>query len=273
MNIHEYQAKALLHAYGAPTSPGHVAATPEEAVAAAKKLRGQSFVVKAQIHAGGRGKGGGIKLVNDLETLRGEAERMLGKPLVTPQTGPKGRPVRQVYVVEHATIARELYLSMLVDRDSGRIAFIASTEGGMDIEKVAHDTPEKIHTITIDPDRLLAVVAEVAREARPNLAPHATLDSSLEKELGLDSLARVELVLRLEKEFGVALPDALLDSVFGSMVSHREERSQVPHLGLGLYIVKSLVHLMRGEVRVTSRPGAGTCFTVRLPLSLTPANA
>lgn len=151
MNIHEYQAKALLHAYGAPVSVGHVAATPEEAVAAAQKLKGQSFVVKAQIHAGGRGKGGGIKLVKDLETLRGETERMLGKPLVTPQTGPKGRPVRQVYIVEDASIARELYLSMLVDRDSGRIAFIASTEGGVNIEEVAAKTPEKITTLSVDP--------------------------------------------------------------------------------------------------------------------------
>ena len=151
MNIHEYQAKALLHAYGAPVAAGHVAATPEEAVEAARKLRGETFVVKAQIHAGGRGKGGGIKLVRELEELRGEAERMLGKPLVTPQTGPKGRPVRKVYVVEDTSIARELYLSLLVDRDSGRVAFIASTEGGMNIEEVAAATPEKITTLTVDP--------------------------------------------------------------------------------------------------------------------------
>src|SRR5688572_14425228 len=98
MNIHEYQAKALLQAYGAPVSTGHVATTPDEAVEAARKLKGERFVVKAQIHAGGRGKGGGIKLVKELTELRGEAERMLGKPLITPQTGPKGRPVRQVYV-------------------------------------------------------------------------------------------------------------------------------------------------------------------------------
>ncbi len=151
MNIHEYQAKALLHAYGAPVSTGHVATTPDEAVEAARKLKGESFVVKAQIHAGGRGKGGGIKLVKDLAELRGEAERMLGKSLVTPQTGPKGRPVRQVYVVEDASIARELYLSLLVDRDSGRVAFIASTEGGVNIEEVAAKTPEKITTLTVDP--------------------------------------------------------------------------------------------------------------------------
>jgi succinyl-CoA synthetase beta subunit len=151
MNIHEYQAKALLHAYGAPISSGHVATTPEEAVEAARKLTGGSFVVKAQIHAGGRGKGGGIKLVNDLAELRAEAERMLGKPLVTPQTGPKGRPVRHVYVVEDASIGRELYLSLLVDRESARVAFIASTEGGMNIEEVAAERPEKITTLTVDP--------------------------------------------------------------------------------------------------------------------------
>ena len=107
-------------------------------------LGGESFVVKAQIHAGGRGKGGGIKLVKTLEELHAEADRMLGKPLITPQTGPKGRIVRRVYVVKDATIARELYLSLLVDRGSGRVAFVASTEGGVDIEAVAANTPEKI---------------------------------------------------------------------------------------------------------------------------------
>ena len=151
MNIHEYQAKALLRAYGAPVAEGDVAASVEGAVAAAKTLNADAWVVKAQIHAGGRGKGGGIKLVNTLEELRGEAERMLGKPLVTPQTGPKGRLVRRVYVVEDTAIERELYLSLLVDRDSGRVAFIASTEGGMDIEKVAAETPEKITTLSVDP--------------------------------------------------------------------------------------------------------------------------
>ena len=119
MNIHEYQAKNLLRDYGAPVSDGHVATTPDEAVAAAGKLKPGGWVVKAQIHAGGRGKGGGIKLVKTLEVLRGHAERLLGKPLVTPQTGPKGRPVAQVYVVEDIAIGRELYLSLLVDRIKG----------------------------------------------------------------------------------------------------------------------------------------------------------
>jgi succinyl-CoA synthetase beta subunit len=151
MNIHEYQAKVLLRAYGAPVAEGHVATTPEEAGAAAQRLNGELWVVKAQIHAGGRGKGGGIKLVKTRKEARDVADGMLGKPLVTPQTGPKGRPVRQVYVVEDTAIGRELYLSLLVDRDSGRLAFIASTEGGVNIEEVAAKTPEKITTLTVDP--------------------------------------------------------------------------------------------------------------------------
>lgn len=151
MNIHEYQAKDLLKAYGAPVAKGLVATTAEEAAEQAKSLSGDVFVVKAQIHAGGRGKGGGIKLVKTLQELHAEADRMLGKPLVTPQTGPKGRVVRSVYVVEDTTIARELYLSLLVDRSSGRVAFVASTEGGVNIEEVAANTPELITTIDVDP--------------------------------------------------------------------------------------------------------------------------
>jgi succinyl-CoA synthetase beta subunit len=151
VNIHEYQAKDLLSAYGAPVAAGRVAETPEEAAKLARELSGQTFVVKAQIHAGGRGKGGGIKLVKTLEELHAEANRMLGKPLITPQTGPKGRLVRRVYVVEDTTIARELYLSLLVDRGSGCVAFVASTEGGVDIEAVAANTPEMIFTLAVDP--------------------------------------------------------------------------------------------------------------------------
>jgi succinyl-CoA synthetase beta subunit len=151
MNIHEYQAKSLLKAYGAPVSDGRVAETPQEAAAHAQALGGESFVVKAQIHAGGRGKGGGIKLVKTLQELHAEADRMLGKPLITPQTGPKGRLVRRVYIVKDATIARELYLSLLVDRVTGRVAFVASTEGGVNIEEVAAKTPEKIATLAVDP--------------------------------------------------------------------------------------------------------------------------
>ena len=120
-------------------------------MAAAEKLDGPVFVVKAQIHAGGRGKGGGVKVVKSLADVRAEAERMLGMTLVTHQTGPKGRVVRRLYIEEGAAIARELYLSLLVDRETSRVSVVASTEGGMDIEEVAHSTPEKIHTFTIDP--------------------------------------------------------------------------------------------------------------------------
>jgi succinyl-CoA synthetase beta subunit len=151
MNIHEYQAKDLLRAYGAPVADGRIAETAAEAKRAAKDLKTDLLVVKAQIHAGGRGKGGGIKLVKTVEELHAEADRMLGKPLVTPQTGPKGRVVRRVYIVEDTTIARELYLSLLVDRATGRVAFIASTEGGVNIEEVAAETPEKILAIDVDP--------------------------------------------------------------------------------------------------------------------------
>jgi succinyl-CoA synthetase beta subunit len=151
MNIHEHQAKAILAKYGAPTPQGHAAYTAEEAVAAAETLGGPVWVVKAQIHAGGRGKGGGVKLARSIAEVRAEAERMLGMTLVTHQTGPHGRLVSRLYIEEGADIARELYLSLLVDRETSRVAVVASTEGGMDIEEVAHATPEKIITFSIDP--------------------------------------------------------------------------------------------------------------------------
>jgi len=151
MNIHEYQAKEVLRAFGAPTPRGKAAFSVEEAVAAAKELGGPVWVVKAQIHAGGRGKGGGVKLVRSVEDVAKEAKRMLGMTLVTHQTGPHGRVVRRLYIEEGSDIARELYLSALVDRATARVAFIASTEGGMDIEELAKKTPEKILTFQIDP--------------------------------------------------------------------------------------------------------------------------
>ena len=151
MNIHEYQAKQVLGAYQVPVPRGHVAFTPDEAVKAAEELGGPVWVVKAQIHAGGRGKGGGVKVVKSLEEVREEATRMLGMTLVTHQTGPEGREVGRIYVEDGSDIARELYLSALVDRATSRISFIASTEGGMDIEEVAAQTPEKILTIDVDP--------------------------------------------------------------------------------------------------------------------------
>lgn len=151
MNIHEYQAKSLLKKYGAAVLGGGVAYTPAEAVDAAKALGGPVWVVKAQIHAGGRGKGGGVKVVKSIQEVEDCARNMLGMQLVTHQTGPEGKEVRRVYIEDGCAIDKELYLSILVDRASGRPAIIASTEGGMDIEEVAAKTPEKIHTITIDP--------------------------------------------------------------------------------------------------------------------------
>jgi succinyl-CoA synthetase beta subunit len=151
MNIHEYQAKAVLREFGVPVPRGIAAFSVDDAVKAAEEMGGPVWVVKAQIHAGGRGKGGGVKLVKSLADVRKEAERMLGMTLVTHQTGAHGRLVRRLYVEDGSAIERELYLSALVDRGTSRIAFIASTEGGMDIEAVAKNTPDKIKTFTVDP--------------------------------------------------------------------------------------------------------------------------
>ena len=161
MNVHEYQAKQLLRQYGVPVAQGAPAFTVDEAVAAAQALPGPVWVVKAQIHAGGRGKGkfkeadagdkGGVRLAKSIDEVKTSAEQMLGKTLVTIQTGPAGRAVKRLFVEEGCDIGRELYLSALVDRATSRISFIVSTEGGMDIEKVAHDTPDKIVTLSIDP--------------------------------------------------------------------------------------------------------------------------
>jgi succinyl-CoA synthetase beta subunit len=151
MNIHEYQAKAVLKEFGVPVPRGLPAFSVEDAVRAAQELGGPVWVVKAQIHAGGRGKGGGVKVVKSVEDVRAEATRMLGMTLVTHQTGPKGKLVQRLYVEEGAAIARELYLSLLIDRETSRVAVVASTEGGMDIEEVAAHTPDKIVTFSIDP--------------------------------------------------------------------------------------------------------------------------
>ncbi len=151
MNIHEYQAKDVLRGFGVPVPRGKPAFSVDEAVKAAEELGGPVWVVKAQIHAGGRGKGGGVKVVRSLEEVRKEAQRMLGMNLVTHQTGPHGRIVHRLYIEDGSAIERELYLSALVDRGTSHIAFIASTEGGMDIEQVAKTTPEKILTFQIEP--------------------------------------------------------------------------------------------------------------------------
>ncbi|MEO5346885.1 MAG: ADP-forming succinate--CoA ligase subunit beta [Magnetococcus sp. YQC-9] len=151
MNIHEYQAKKILAGFGVKVPRGHVAFTPEEAVNGAKELGSPVFVVKAQIHAGGRGKGGGVKVVKSVEEVREEAKRMLGMTLVTKQTGPAGKEVKRVYVEEGCRIARELYLGMVIDRATGRVTMMASTEGGMEIEEVAARSPEKILKEAVDP--------------------------------------------------------------------------------------------------------------------------
>jgi succinyl-CoA synthetase beta subunit len=161
MNIHEYQGKAVLKEFGLPVSRGRAIFSPDEAEAAAAELGGPLWVVKSQIHAGGRGKGrfkekeagdkGGVRLARSPAEVRQHAREMLGRTLVTLQTGEAGKQVNRLYIEEGSDIASEFYLSMLVDRTSGRVAFVVSTEGGMDIEKVAHDTPEKILTFSIDP--------------------------------------------------------------------------------------------------------------------------
>jgi succinyl-CoA synthetase beta subunit len=151
MNIHEYQAKSLLGQYGVAVPRGYVAYTPDEALAKAGELGGPVWVVKAQIHAGGRGKAGGVKLAKSLDEVKAAATTMLGMTLVTHQTGPEGKRVKRVYIEEGCDIKRELYLGMLIDRATSRVTVMASTEGGMDIEEVAAKTPKKILRIAIDP--------------------------------------------------------------------------------------------------------------------------
>ena len=150
MNIHEHQAKQILKEFGAPVSKGIVILSIDEIKDKIKKLNSKHFVLKAQIHAGGRGKAGGVKLVKDISELENEAIKMMGKKLITHQTGPEGKQVKRLYIEEASDIAKEFYLSCLVDRETSKIAFISSTEGGMDIEKVAAETPDKIITNKIE---------------------------------------------------------------------------------------------------------------------------
>ena len=178
MNIHEYQAKAVLAKFGVPVPRGFPAFSVDEAKKAANDLGGPVWVVKAQIHAGGRGKAGGVKVVKSIEDVEKEAKRILGSTLVTHQTGPKGKVVNRLYVEDGSAIDKEFYLSMLVDRESSRVAIVASTEGGMDIEKVAHDTPDKIVTITVDP------VANICPHHVRRLSKALGLDAELTKQMG-----------------------------------------------------------------------------------------
>ena len=161
MNIHEYQGKAVLKEFGVPVSAGRAIMSADEAEAAARELGGPVWVVKSQIHAGGRGKGkfkeaeagdkGGVRVAKSIDEVKSFASQMLGRTLVTQQTGPAGKQVNRLYIEDGSDIAQEFYLSALVDRETGRVAFVVSTEGGMDIETVAHDTPEKILTFSVDP--------------------------------------------------------------------------------------------------------------------------
>jgi succinyl-CoA synthetase beta subunit len=151
MNIHEYQAKEVLRKYGVATLAGHLAESPEKAVEAAKQIGGSLWVVKAQIHAGGRGKGGGVKVAKSLDDVRSLAGKILGMTLVTHQTGPEGKKVNKVYIEAGCNIKHEYYAAVLLDRNSGRIVLMGSREGGMDIEEVAAKHPEKLHRVTVDP--------------------------------------------------------------------------------------------------------------------------
>jgi succinyl-CoA synthetase beta subunit len=177
MNIHEYQAKAVLRNFGVAVPKGIAALSVEEAVKAAHDLGGPVWVVKAQIHAGGRGKAGGVKVVKSVDEVRAEATRLLGSTLVTHQTGPHGKVVHRLYIEEGSAIAKEFYLSMLVDRTTSRIAIVVSTEGGMDIEKVAHDTPDKIITIQVDP------VANICPHHVRRISKALGLDGDLQKQM------------------------------------------------------------------------------------------
>lgn len=177
MNIHEYQAKQVLRDFGVPTPKGIPAFNVDEAAKAAQQLGGPVWVVKAQIHAGGRGKAGGVKVVKSIDDVKKEAARLLGSTLVTHQTGPHGKQVNRLYIEDGSAIDKEFYLSMLVDRVTSRVAIVVSTEGGMDIEKVAHDTPEKIVTISVDP------VANICPHHVRRIAKALGLDADLQKQM------------------------------------------------------------------------------------------
>jgi succinyl-CoA synthetase beta subunit len=177
MNIHEYQAKGVLKKFGVPVPRGIPAMSIDEAVKNAQELGGPVWVVKAQIHAGGRGKAGGVKVVKSIDDVKKEATRILGSTLVTHQTGPKGKQVNRLYIEEGSAIDKEFYLSMLLDRETSRVAIVVSTEGGMDIEQVAHDTPDKITTVQVDP------VAGICPHHVRSVSKALKLDADLQKQM------------------------------------------------------------------------------------------
>jgi succinyl-CoA synthetase beta subunit len=211
MNLHEHQAKQLFRSYGVPVPAGQVASSPQEAVDAARALGGAVWVVKAQVYAGGRGKAGGVKLARDLEAVRAAAAAMLGSRLVTPQTGPEGLPVEWVYVECGSEIARELYLSLTLNRERARVTLIASAAGGMDIEEVAQRTPQQIHAVTIHPAAGLA--AHQARELA------FALGLSGAQIGGFHSLAAALYRLYLEKDLSLVEVNPLIVTRAGTLLA------------------------------------------------------
>src|SRR5438094_300577 len=184
MNVHEYQGKEILRKYGVATPRGVPCFSVSQAEAAARELGGKVWVVKAQIHAGGRGKGGGVNLANSIDEVREHAQKILGMTLVTHQTGPQGRVVKRLLVEEGASIEKELYVGMVVDRGSQRVTLMASSEGGMDIEDVAARTPEKIYKVAIDPQRGL-LDTEADELARKIGVPQASIPEARKFMQGL----------------------------------------------------------------------------------------
>jgi len=211
MNLHEYQAKDVFRSYGIPVPAGRVATSAEEAAAGARALGGAVWVVKAQVHAGGRGKAGGVKLARDVEAVRAAAAGMLGKRLVTAQTGPEGLPVERVYVESGSDIAREIYLSLTLNRERGRIALIASAAGGMDIEEVAHKTPEKILTANIHP--AAGLQAYQARELAFGLGLSGAQITQFQ------SLTKALYRLYLDKDLSLVEVNPLIVTPTGSLVA------------------------------------------------------
>jgi succinyl-CoA synthetase beta subunit len=211
MNLHEYQAKDLFRSYGIPVPAGRVAASADEAAEVAKALGGKLWVVKAQVHAGGRGKAGGVKLARDVESARRAAQEMLGHRLTTKQTGPVGLPVDRVYVEAASEIAREIYLSLTLNRELGRVALIASAAGGMDIEEVASKTPSRILTAVIHPAtglmpwqcRELAFGLDLAEEQLPEF----------------QSMAMALYRLYLEKDASLVEVNPLIVTKAGTLVA------------------------------------------------------
>jgi len=211
MNLHEYQAKEVFRDYGIPVPAGRAAASPDEAAAAAEALGGAVWVVKAQVHAGGRGKAGGVKLARDVAAVRAAAADMLGRRLVTPQTAAEGLPISRVYVEAGSDIAREIYLSLTLNREKSRVALIASSAGGMDIEEVAHQTPEKILSVTVHP--AAGLQAHQAREIAFGLGLRA------EQVGAFQALASALYRLYMEKDLSLVEVNPLIVTKGGALMA------------------------------------------------------